>query len=149
MSRGESDFHCSENIFFCKWYNDKPVSLLVANGDCVWGVSKVKRRTKGSATNTPVSCPNIIKVYNNGTGSTDIMDQKQVLTDLIVEASTAFTWEFSLDLIDIALLNGHIAYTKFGNDISLLNFKIAMVEALICRCSNCERSFPSSRPSKR
>ena len=35
------------------------------------------------------------------------------------------------DLIDVALVNSHIVYTKLGNDISLLNFKIVEAKALL------------------
>ena len=53
------------------------------------------------------------------------------------------------DLIDVKLVNSHLVYTKLGNDISLLNFKIFMAKAFIGGCTNCKRSFPVSRPSKR
>ena len=53
------------------------------------------------------------------------------------------------NLIDVALVNNHFAYMKLGNDILLLNFKIAVAEALIGRYKNRKRSFPTSRPNKR
>ena len=34
------------------------------------------RQTKGLATKTRISCPNIIKLYNNSMGGVDIVDQK-------------------------------------------------------------------------
>ena len=34
------------------------------------------RPTKGSATKTPVSCPNIIKMYNVSIGGVDVIDEK-------------------------------------------------------------------------
>ena len=40
------------------------------------GRSKVIRQTKGSATKTPVSYPNITKFYNSGMDGIDIMDKK-------------------------------------------------------------------------
>ena len=46
------------------------------------------------------------------------------------------------DLIDVALVNSHIVYTKLDNGISLLNFKIAAAKAWNGRYSNCKRSFP-------
>ena len=52
------------------------------------------------------------------------------------------------DLIDVALVNSRIVYTKLGNDISLVNFRIVMAKALIGRYSNRKRLFPISRPSK-
>ena len=66
MSRGESVFHFSKNIICCKWYNNKPVLLLATNIDAMNGVSNAMRWLKGSATKTLVSCPKIIKLYNNG-----------------------------------------------------------------------------------
>ena len=53
------------------------------------------------------------------------------------------------NLIDVALVNNHFVYMKLGNDILLLNFKIAVAEALIGRYKNRKRSFPTSRPNKR
>ena len=76
MSRGESDFYYSKNIICCKCYNNKPVLLLATNVGGISWISKVMRRRKGSATITPVSCPKIIKLYNNGMGGVDIIDQK-------------------------------------------------------------------------
>ena len=46
------------------------------------------------------------------------------------------------DLIDVALVNSHIVYTKLDNGISLLNFKIAAAKAWNGRYSNRKRSFP-------
>ena len=54
----------------------------------------------------------------------------------------------SLDLIDVALVNSHIVYTKLGNEIPLLSFKIVMPKALIDRYSNRMRLFFTSRPNK-
>ena len=41
-----------------------------------------------------------------------------------------------IDFIDVALVKSHIVYLKLGNDISLLNLKIAVAKALIGRYSN-------------
>ena len=43
------------------------------------------------------------------------------------------------DLIDDALVNKHIVYTKLDNDISLLYFKIVVAKAFISRNSNGKR----------
>ena len=52
------------------------------------------------------------------------------------------------DLIDVAIVNIHILYSKLGNYISLLNLKIVMSKALIGRYSNRKKFFPTSRQSK-
>ena len=75
ISRGESDFHYFKNIICCKWYKNKPVLRLLTNVDDISGISNVIRRSKVSVTKTPVSCPNIIKLYNNGIGGVDIAQQ--------------------------------------------------------------------------
>ena len=131
ISRGEIDFHYFKNIICCKWYHNKPVLILATNVDGMSWVSNIMRRTKGSATKTRVSCPNIIKFYKNVMGGVEILQ-----THLF------------FDLIDVALVNSHIVYTKLGNDISLLNFKIVEAKALVGRYSNCKRLFNTSRSSK-
>ena len=47
-----------------------------ANGLTMDGTSNVMRRTKGSATKTTVSCPNIIRMYNASIGGVNVIDQK-------------------------------------------------------------------------
>ena len=39
-------------------------------------VSSVQRREKGSASKSVISCPNVLKLYNNGMGEVDLMDQR-------------------------------------------------------------------------
>ena len=143
MASDESDFLYSKNIIFRKWYNIKPVLLLKSNVNGMRGVSNIMRQKKGSATKTPVSCPNIPKLCNNGMGGADIMNQKTA-----PYAKYRFYLKIFFDLIDVALVNNHIVYTTFANDISLLNFKIVVAKALIDRCSNRKISFPNSRSSK-
>ena len=86
-------------------------------------------QTKGSATKTPVSCPNIIKLYNNGMGGVDIMDQKTHSYRLNCKSKHYFYLTMFFDLIDVILLNSYIVYTKLGNDISLMNLKIVAAKA--------------------
>ena len=53
------------------------------------------------------------------------------------------------DLMDVTHVNDHIIYMKLGDEISLPNFKIVVAKALIGKYSNCNRSLPATRPSKR
>ena len=92
-------------------------------------VSDLVRQTEISATKTPGSCPNIMKLYSNGIGGVDIMDKSKY---------HFYVSFFFFDLIDIALVNSHIVYTKLGNDISLLNFKIGVAKPFIERYRNCK-----------
>ena len=112
------------------------------------GTSNVIRQSKGSATKTPVSCPNI-KMYNASMGGVDVIDQKTAACRLSRKSKIRFYWRIFFDLIDIAIVNSYIVYAKLGNSISLLDFKIIVSKSLIERYSNRHRSFPLSRTSKR
>ena len=74
MVRGDSDFQFPKNVICCKWFDNKPVLLLATNIEGMDGTSNVMRRTNGSATKTPVSSPNIIKMYNASMGGADVID---------------------------------------------------------------------------
>ena len=113
------------------------------------GVSNVMSRPKGSATKTPVSCPNIIKFYNNSMDVVDIMDKKPAAYRLHRKSRYRFYLRMFFDLADVPLVNSHIVYTKLGNDISLLNFKIVVEKALIGRYSHCKKLSPTSILDKR
>ena len=124
----------------------KPVLLLATNIEGMDRTSNVMRRTKGSATKTPVSFPNIIKMYNSSMGGIDVIDQKMAAFRLDHKSKFRFYLRMFLDLIDI--MNSHIVYTKLGNSISVLDFKLAVIKSMIARYSNWQRSFPLRRTSK-
>ena len=111
------------------------------------GTSNWKRRTKGTATKTPVSCSNIMKMYSASMGGIDVMDQKTAAYRLNRESKFRFYLRMFSDLIDI--VNSHIVYTKLSNSISLLDFKIVVAKSLIGRYINRQQSFPLSTTSKR
>ena len=111
-------------------------------------MSNVMRQTKGSATKAPVSFPNVMKMYNSSMGGVDVIDQKMAVSRLDHKSKFKFYLRMFFDLIDIAIMNSHIVYTKLGNSISLLDFKIVVVKSLIARYSNRQRSFSLSRTSK-
>ena len=122
MSRSESEFHYSKNIC-CKWYDKKPVLLLVTNVDDISGLSNIMRRTKGSGTKTSVSCPDIINIYRNGIGSVDIMDQKATGYRVDHKSKYRFYVRIFFDLIYNALVNIHIIYKKHGNNNIITEFE--------------------------
>ena len=143
------DFQLSKDAICCKWFDNKPFFLLATNIEGINGTPNVMRRTKGSATKTPVSCPNIIKMYNASMGGVDVIDQKTAAYRLDRKRKFRFYFRMFFDLIDIAIKNSPIVYMKLGNSTSLLDFKIAVAKSLIGRYSNRQRSFPLSRTSKR
>ena len=148
MLRGESDFQFSKNVICSKWFGNKPVLLLATNIEGMDGTSNVMRRTKRSARKISVSCSNIIKLYNASMGDVAVIDQKTSAYRLDCKRKFRFQLRMFFDLIDIAIVNNHIVYTKFGNSIYLLDFKTVVAKSLIGRYSNQELSFLLSRTSK-
>ena len=131
------------------WWGDKPGLLLATNIKGIEGTSNVMRRTKGSATKTPELWPNIIKTNNASMGGIDVIDQKTATYKLDCKSKFRCCLRMFLHLIDIAIANSHIVYTKLGTSISLLDFKIIIAKSLTGRYSNWQLSFSLSRTSKR
>ena len=136
MVRGDSDFQFSKNEICCEWFDNKPVLLLATNTEGIDVTSNVMRQIKGSATKTPMSCPNIIKMYNSNMGGVDVIDQKTAAYHLDCKSKFRFYLRMFFDLTDIAIVNSHIMYAKLGNSISLLDFKIVVAKSLIGRYFN-------------
>ena len=149
MVRGDSDFQFSKNFICCKLFDNKPVLLLATDIEWMDETSNVMRQTKGSATKTPVSCPNIIKMYNASMGGVDVVDQKMAVYWLDRKNKFRFYLRIFFDLIDIAIVNSHIVYTKLDNSIFLHDFQIIVAKSFIGRYNNRQRSFPLSRTNKR
>ena len=89
---------------------DKSILRLAANIDDTSWVSNVIRRAKASVNETPVSCPNIIKLYNNGMGGVDTVDQKSKTATYRLDSKSKFHFYLRMfsNLIDVALVNSHI-----------------------------------------
>ena len=82
-------------------------------------------------------------------GGVGIIYQKTAAYPLDRKSKSRFYLRMLFNLIDIAIVNSHIVYTKLGNSISLLDFRIIVAKSLIGRYSNQQQSFPLSRTSKR
>ena len=80
----------------------------------------VMRWTKGWATKTPVSCLNIIKLCSNGMGGCRYNGSKNSCLQTHRKSKYGFYLIMFFVFIDNAHVNSHTVYTKFGNDISLL-----------------------------
>ena len=91
----------------------------------------------------------MIRFNNNDVHGVDIMDQKAAAYRLDSKFKYHFYFSMFFDLMDVSYVNSYIVYMKLGDDISLLNFKIVVAQALIGRYSNRNRLFSTTRPSKR
>ena len=88
-----------------------------------------------------------MKPYNNGKGGVDIMNQETAAYRLNRKRKYCFYMRMFFDLIDFTLVKSHTVYTKLGNDISLMNFKIvtkAFVDTAIAK----DRSPPVEQAFK-
>ena len=97
--------------------------------------SNAMRQIKDSDTETPVFCPDIIKLYNNSMSGGDIIDLKTPSHRLDRKSQYRFYLKMFFDLIDVAsssrqLVSGHLVYTKLDNKISFLNLKTVVEKAL-------------------
>ena len=110
MKRRDVEFQYSENIISCKWYDNKAVLLLSTNVEGMDSCSNVLRRMKGSANKIPINCPNLVKLYNNGMGGVDIMDQKTAAYRLDRKSKFRFYFRIFFDLMDVALVNSFIVF---------------------------------------
>lgn len=99
-------------------------------------------RRKKSSTMLPVLNSSLLTRY------VDTMDQKTAAYRLDCKRKYCFYLKMIFDLVDVAIVNSHIIYTKYGNDMSLRNFKIGVEKDLIDRYSNCKRSLTTSKPSR-
>ena len=112
-------------------------------------LKNVLMNTWQNSNDVPVSCPNIMKFYNNGKDGVDVIDQKTAAYRLDRESKHRFYLSMFLDLMNNTHVNSHMVYRKLRDDISLLKFKIFVGKPLIGRYSNSNRSFSTTRPSKR
>lgn len=63
---------------------------------------------KGSATKESVSCPNVVKLFNNSKRGVDLIDQKTVVYRLDRKSKFRFYLRMLFDLLDVAVVNSHI-----------------------------------------
>ena len=75
-------------------------------------------------------------MYNASMSGVDVIDQETAAYWLDCKSKFRFYLRMFFDLIDIAIVNSHIVYTKLGNSISLLDFKIVVAKSLIGRYNN-------------
>ena len=89
-----------------------------------------------------------MKICNASICGLDVIDRKTVAYRLDCKSKFRFFLRMFFDLIDIAIVNSHIVYTKPGNLISFLDFKIVVGKSFIGRYTNWRRSSPFSKTSK-
>ncbi|XP_065193176.1 piggyBac transposable element-derived protein 3-like [Sycon ciliatum] len=72
-ARGTFDYRCNGTVFICKW-NDNSVVNAASNYATHEPLATVKRRVK-NVSNTTVTQPHLIQLYNKGMGGVDLFDR--------------------------------------------------------------------------
>ena len=144
-------FLYSGNVMTCKWMDNRGVLMAAAAIGDFDSTSTVKRRGKGSATKSSINCPTVIKMYNEGMGGVDLLDQRVASYRLDRKSKFRFYLRIFFDLLDIACANSFIVYNILypQKRFTLLDFKIVVAKSLIGNYSNRVRSMKSSQPSRR
>ena len=74
----------------CEW-PDNPSVLLVSTAlEGMDDVSSIQRREKESETKSAILYPTIVKLYNNGMGGVDLIDQRTAAYQLNCKSSVRF-----------------------------------------------------------
>ena len=117
--------------------------MLFSNIEGMLTKSSVQCQVKGSAAKVSVSCPDIVKFYNNGMGGVDLVDQRTAAYHLDRKTSIRFYLGIFFYLMDVACANSYIAYNMLHpDDPTLFNFKIAAATHLIGPYISRKRSSP-------
>lgn len=145
MKRGDNRFLFSDKVACCVWFDRRPVTMLFSNITGMQSTSTVQRRQEGSASKITVSCPDVIKMYNQGMGGVDLVDQRAAACHLD-RKSIRFYLRIFFDLMDVACANAFIAYNmKHPNDLTLLDFKTDISSNLIGRYTSRSRAPPEQK----
>ena len=68
---------CTEkNVMACNWMDNRTVLLVSTVLEGMDDESSVQKREKGSAKKSAISCPTVLKLYQNGMGGVDLLDQR-------------------------------------------------------------------------
>ena len=149
MDRGEVACYESNGIYYVKWKDNKGVHML-SNHLSAYPLQKVQRRKKGSKDKDDVPCPNVIKLYNYHMGGVDLMDQKKGTYQFDHRSKIKYYLCIIFDLVDIAINNSFIVYTKLcikNAELPTMDsktFRRTIARTLIGNFSSRNRSIPSS-----
>ena len=150
MEAGDCKFLYSKNAMACKWMDNHSVLLVSTALEGMDDVLPFQRWEKGSRTKSSIICPMVVKLYNNGMGWVDLMDQQTAAYRLDLKLSVRFYLHIFFDLLNIAYADSFLVYNmKHPEQLTLLSYKIFMAKNLIQWHQSRQRAVPLSRPSKR
>ena len=113
MKRGDHDYMYSDKVAFCKWFDRRSVLMLFCNIEEMLTTSTVLRQQKGSASKIQVPCPHFIKMYNQGMGGVDLIDQRTAAYHLDRKSRVRFYLRIFFDLMDVACVNSFVVNNNY------------------------------------
>lgn len=148
MNRGDSQVFVRNDKKMCvtKWMDNKSVTMLSS----AFGqepVSNVQRWDKTHKTFKDISCPNVVRMYNQKMGGVDITDQMMEYYRSFFK-TRKWTFKLILHLFDLAIVNSWMEYrddirssasASKPKILDLLEFRLNLGEYLI-------HSGPGKRP---
>ena len=144
MRRGDHDYMYSDKVGCCKWFDRRSVLMLFSNIEGMSTTSTILCRQKGSASKILVPCPDVIKMYNQGIGGVDLIDQRTAAYHLDRKSRVRFYLRIFFDLMDIACANSFVVYNMLHpNDLTLLGFKTIIATYLTGRYASRSRAPPA------
>ena len=81
-----------------------------------------------------VPCTDVIKMYNQGMGGVDLIDQRTAAYHLDRISRVRFYLRIFFNLVDVACANSFVVYNMlYPNDLTLLDFKTIIATYFIGR----------------
>ena len=146
MRRGDHDYMYSDKVACCKWFDRRSVLMLFSNIEVMSTTSTVLCRQKGSASKIQVPCLDVIKMFNQGMGGVDLIDQRIAAYHLDRKSRVRFYLRIFFYLMDVACANSFVAYNMVHpNDLTLLDFKTIIATYLIGRYASRSRAPPDGK----
>ena len=145
MTCGAVDARHCNGIFAIKCMDNKAVYLLstITSSNEI----TVRRRQKGQKEKVNVSCPAMIRDYNNGMNGTDVMDQRTKPYAFDRRSPTKYYTRPFVDYLEMAVVNSFIVQEKLAETESasdrpktLLDFKRKIALSLISSYTSRARS---------
>ena len=147
MKKGDVVAYEANGVNFVKWMDNKAVFML-SNFVSAFPLQNILRRQKGTSQKEHVTCPVIVKQYNEHMGGVDLMDQKKTTYQFNHRSKHKYYLRVVHDWIDIGINNAYIVYTKLVEDddnvVDSKTFRRLVARSLIGSFTSRKRSYPSA-----
>ena len=110
LKRGDCEFKTFKNVICVKWMDNPAVTLIGSNVGDLNHMSWFLRRQKGATSKSAMSCPIIVKKYNQSIMGVDLCDQYTAPYPLNQRSKFRFYLCIFFDLMDVAIVKSFIIY---------------------------------------